>query len=247
VTQEKKKKKKYVVDEAKPQQSGVNITALGVPPAEPRDDGGDDKGHEEEEGEIPAMLKPDDVVPVQIGHVGGAELPAGQDDHPTDVGPEKTLVGVVRVELGIGVPMVSAVASGPPLDAALDGAGTCESEDILEGFRGVVGSMGPETVIACGDAEAGEVIVCDREKDGFPSKLGEVGADDAEDGGEGEDGDVEPVELVAPIAPREGRKGLLSLDGVVDVVVGDVEDVVVVVVDALRHGEGKRERERERG
>lgn len=83
--------------------------------------------------------------------------------------------------------------------------------------------MCPETVVACGDAETGDIVVENGKEEGLPSELDEVGADEANDGGDAEDNDVEPVKVVDKVVPSEWRKGLLSLESVFDVVVGDVE------------------------
>jgi hypothetical protein len=109
------------------------------------------------------VLPPDDLVAGEVGHVGDTDLASGLDEHPSDVSPPETLVGRVRVELGVGVAVVSAVAARPPLDRALDGARAGERETKLKRNRGVVRSVRPESVVTRGDAKTGDVVVDDTE------------------------------------------------------------------------------------
>lgn len=83
--------------------------------------------------------------------------------------------------------MVSTVAAGPPLYGALPRACACECQGVLEEDGGVVGAVGTETVVACGDAEACDVVVEDGEKEGLGLEGRVVGTDDANEGGEGEE------------------------------------------------------------
>jgi len=78
-------------------------------------------------------------------HKGGM----GHEGKRTDVRVEEALVGVVGVEVGVGVAMVGAVAARPPLDRALDGAGAKDGKEVLERGRSVVRAVGPEPVVTC--------------------------------------------------------------------------------------------------
>ena len=91
--------------------------------------------------------------------------------------------------------------------------------------------MGPKAVVARGNAEASEEVVKNGEEEGLPTEFGEGSANEAYNWGDAENDDVEPVKVVAPISPVEGRKGFLCREGVLDVVVGDVEVGGNVVVD----------------
>lgn len=68
------------------------------------------------------------------------------------MGVPEAFVSVVGVEVGVGVAVVGAVASGPPLDGTLDGTCTCGGEEVLEGLGGVVRTVSPETMVASGNA-----------------------------------------------------------------------------------------------
>ena len=57
----------------------------------------------------------------------------------------------IRIEMSIGVAVVSAVATGPPLNRALDGTGTKKSEHVFKGSRRVVRTVCPEAVISGSD------------------------------------------------------------------------------------------------
>ena len=105
-----------MVDEAKTSGTRIHIAAPEVTPAEPADNGGQDEAHADDEGAVPAVLPPDDLVLVQVADIGDTGLEAGLDEHPANVGPPEAVVGVVRVEGRVGVAVVRTVAATPPLD-----------------------------------------------------------------------------------------------------------------------------------
>ena len=67
-----------------------------------------------------AMLPLDNIVLREVANVRNTRSPAGLDKHPANVRPPETFVGVVRVQVGISIAVVSAVASRPPLDGTFD-------------------------------------------------------------------------------------------------------------------------------
>lgn len=98
------------------------------------------------------MLPADDLVLAEIGDIRDAGLAAGLDNHPAHMGPEETVVGAVRVEVGVGITVVRTVTTSPPLDRALDGTCTGDGEGVFEGFGRVIRAVGPETVVTRGYA-----------------------------------------------------------------------------------------------
>ena len=94
------------------------------PPVSPSKSGNqrwEGETHEQEQREVIVVLPLDDLVSRQVGNVGDSNLSSGLDDHPSDVGPPETFMGRVRVELGVGVSVVSSVSSRPPFDRSLYG------------------------------------------------------------------------------------------------------------------------------
>lgn len=132
-----------MMNEAQSEHASVNEAAFGVAPAKVGDEGGDGKGGDENQLDVPFVLPLDDRVASQVADVGDTGPSAGLDKHPANVGVEEALVGVVGVELGVGVTMVSSVATRPPLDGAFDSSGTRNSEEVLKGLRSVVGAVCP--------------------------------------------------------------------------------------------------------
>lgn len=65
----------------------------------------------------------------------------------------------VRVLLGISIAVMSPVVSGPPSRTALDGSGSSRCEENLKGECGLIRGMGPETMVASGDTQTGEVVI----------------------------------------------------------------------------------------
>ena len=61
----------------------------------------------------------------------------------TDMRPEETKVGVVWVELCVGISVMRAMPSAPPFYRALDCACASHGQEVLERFRGVVRAMSP--------------------------------------------------------------------------------------------------------
>lgn len=97
------------------------------------------------------MLPANDLVLAQVANVGDSRLAARLHHHPPHVGPEKTLVRRVRVEIRVCVPVVRAVSPRPPLDGPFDGPGATKGKEILEWEGGGIRAVGPKTVVAGSD------------------------------------------------------------------------------------------------
>lgn len=78
------------------------------------------------------MLPFDDGVLCEVRDVRHTGPSARLEEHPADVGKEKAFVGVVRVELGVCVAMVSTMATTPPLYGALNCTGSKDRQEVLE-------------------------------------------------------------------------------------------------------------------
>ena len=141
-----------MVDEAETSSAGVDIPAPEISPAKPAENGGEDETAGDNEGAVPAVLPPHDLVLAEIADVRNTRLATRLDEHPTDVREEEALVRVVRVQGRVGISVVRAVTAGPPFDRTLDRTSTSNRKEVLEGLRGVVRTVGPEAVVACGNA-----------------------------------------------------------------------------------------------
>lgn len=73
-----------------------------------------------------------------------------------------------RIELGICPTMVQAMSQDPPLDATLKSETADETEEAFEGSGGLERFMGPESVIADGDTEGGELPWEDGQEECLP-------------------------------------------------------------------------------
>lgn len=143
----RKARRTYVVDEAETGRTRKEESAREVAP-QAGDEGRDHKAEYDDEPHIPPVLPLDDGAPAQVADVGDTGLAAGLDEHPADVREEEALVRVVGIKVRVGVAVMRAVATRPPLDGALDGTGACSGQEVLQGLRRVVGAMCPETVVA---------------------------------------------------------------------------------------------------
>jgi len=67
---------------------------------------------------------------------------------------EETTHGIVWISVGLRIFVMDAMITGPVVDGALVGDGVAEHEEKTDGEGGGVGTVGPETMDADGDAEA---------------------------------------------------------------------------------------------
>jgi len=132
-----------VVDKQEPSGTGKEESALPVSPSEPSYKRGEDDTHEQKHRNVVLVLPPDDLVSGQVRDVGNSDLASRLDEHPSYMRPPETLVGRVRVELGVGVSVVCSMASRPPFDRALNSTGAGKGQGVLQRQRGVVRSVSP--------------------------------------------------------------------------------------------------------
>ena len=128
----------YMMDETQPQHTGIHISALRITPKIPRDECGDGESHNEDQRDEVLVLPLDDCAPGEVRHVRCTGSATGFEHDPSYMGIEEPLMGVVWVKVGVGVTMVSTMATTPPLDRALHSTCTGNREDVLEWETGVV-------------------------------------------------------------------------------------------------------------
>lgn len=143
-----------MVNKDQTQKRRVVPAAPVVTPKETGNNSGKDESDEENEFDVPSVLEADDRVLVQIANIGDTGLATRLEKHPTDMRPDEAVVSVVRVKVRIGITMMSAVPSRPPLDGPLDGTSSRNSEDILQRLGRVVSTMCPQPVISGGDSKS---------------------------------------------------------------------------------------------
>lgn len=136
----------------------------------------------------------------------------------------------VRVLVSVGVAVVSTVVAGPPSDGTLNSTSADEGEENLERRGGLVGSVGPETVVAGSDAETGPVVVEDRPQQRLEGQRSPESGDAAHQRDAADEEDVEPVDVLVPVLAGHGIFG--------DVLLGRVVLGVAVGLRGLRHSGG---------
>jgi hypothetical protein len=88
------------------------------------------------------VLPSDNRVGVQVGDVNTAGLlGVVEENHPADVGVQKTLADRVRILVSIGESVVDTVTSGPPSNRALDGTAGESSEENTQRKTSAVRTM----------------------------------------------------------------------------------------------------------
>jgi hypothetical protein len=207
------------------QEAGGTSKEVSTTPVTPKgtgNNGGQNDRHKEQQPDIVLVLEADNGVVDEVGDVSDTGLAAGLENHPANVRPEQTVVSSIGIEISVGVTMVSTVSSRPPLDRTLDGTSSGKGEDVLEGDRSVVGTMCPQTMVACSDTQTGHKVPKDG-KDGSLELEGDGHkAVDSDEGCEGEGEGADPVDVLERITPGNWRKRLRVLERVLDIVVGDV-------------------------
>lgn len=131
------------MDEAESENARIYEASSGVVPQEFGDHGWNDEARDEDKLNVVFVLPFDDLALAQVTNISDARFPAWLQQHPTDMRIPETLVGVVRVEVGIGVTMVCAVTPRPPLDGTLYCSSTRKRQEILKRQRGIVRAMSP--------------------------------------------------------------------------------------------------------
>lgn len=140
-----------MVYKAETEYTRVHEPSLPVTPAKAGDKSREEEAHEEYERNVVLVLPPDDRVLGKVGYISNTRLAAGLDKHPTDVRIPEPTVSVVRVEVGVGVTVVGAVTTRPPLDRAFGRTGACDSQHVLKWLGGIIRPVCPKTVVASGD------------------------------------------------------------------------------------------------
>jgi hypothetical protein len=137
-----------LLNEADSKDAGIDEATQPVTPAETTDKGWQSKSHEKYAFEVVAVLPDNDGVLVEIGDVGATSmLGALLENHPAEVRVEKTLADGVGVLFGVGVAVVRTMLPGPPSNGTLDSTSSNSGEINLEGKRGLVRCVSPETMV----------------------------------------------------------------------------------------------------
>lgn len=212
--------------------TGVDKTSLPVAPAKATDEGGQNNGHEDENVNVVLVLESDNPVVVEVRNVSSAlVLGVGHKQHPAKVGEPESLSGVVRVLVGVGPSVVDSVRRGPPSDGALDSSSSKQSKDDSNGQSGLVGSMGPHSVVAGGDTETGAHVIADSKRGGLPVEGDEGSGSKGRQRQRNHQNEVEPVDVLVPVGPGEGLLGnvaaLVVVGALAHLNAGGVLDLVV--------------------
>lgn len=101
----------------------------------------------------------------------------------------------VRVCVGVGEPVVSAVAPTPEANRALEGTGATEAEEDLQRQGGRVGAVRPEAVVPCSDAYPGPEVQKDGKDQGWSGQRRVVCIVNGDDRDEDEEARLEPVNV----------------------------------------------------
>ena len=133
-----------LLDEENAEDAGIDETTTVVTPAEASDESGEDQTHKGDDREVVLVLPDDNGVIIEVGDVSAADsLWVLLHEHPAKVRVEETLADRVRILVGVGVAVVSAVIARPPSDGTLDGTSANSGEEDLKGERGRVRRVRP--------------------------------------------------------------------------------------------------------
>jgi hypothetical protein len=185
-----------MLDEAKSSSTSEEKSAAPITPEVSGDKGRDKETHDDDEGEVDAVLPADDGVLVEIAHVCDTGLAARLDEHPTEMGPPKTVMGAIGVKIGVGVAVVGTMTTAPPFNGTFDGTGTRHRQKVAEGTRSVVGTMRPETMVSRSNAQSSDKVVPDTPQEGLELPFRRENTVDREGGCHSEYDDRDPLELI---------------------------------------------------
>ena len=121
-----------MMDETEPENAGVDQATHRVSPSIMRHGSREDKGEGDDEREIPAVLPSDNLTLPEVTDISDTWLAPGFHEHPPNVRIPEAAVSVVRIEVGVGIAMMSAMATAPPLDGTLNSSGSGNSEGVLQ-------------------------------------------------------------------------------------------------------------------
>lgn len=110
----------------------IYISSTSIVPAEPGNNCRYDETHEENQLDVMLVLPPHDGALAQIADVRHTGPTARLQKHPTYMRVPETLMGIVRVEVGVGIAMVRPVTSGPPFNRAFHSSGSSKGEVVLQ-------------------------------------------------------------------------------------------------------------------
>lgn len=175
-----------VVNEEKTSGSREEEPSSPISPSKTSYDGREDESHTDDEVHVPTVLPADNLVLGEIGDIGNTGSATRLNEHPSNVRPPESLVSRVRVEVGIGVAMVSTVTTRPPFDRTFNCARSSESEEILQRKRSRVCLVCPQTMVTCRHSETSVEVVQDRPEGGLPPDFCRKSTIDGKDGDHGE-------------------------------------------------------------
>src|SRR6267154_510324 len=127
-----------VVDEDQSGGTSIYISPAPITPEQTRDNSGNTKTHEEDERDIPTVLPPDHFVLAKVRDVCYPGFTPWLHDHPANVGPQETAMGIVGIKIGIRITVVRAVSTRPPLDRPLHSTSAHSSKEVLQRLGCVV-------------------------------------------------------------------------------------------------------------
>eukprot|EP00732_Lithocolla_globosa_P004055 Lithocolla_globosa_v1_NODE_3516_length_1651_cov_2.508772.p2 type:complete len:136 gc:universal NODE_3516_length_1651_cov_2.508772:566-973(+) len=118
---------------------------------------------------------------LEINHFGSLEIRdigtkfvgrIRQHQHPTKMAVPKAPFGVVWIKVGVGVTMMDAMASTPPLDRALHRCRPTKTEKETHDGVGSISTMRPQAVVSSRDTKPSKEIIDHRENSCVESERG---------------------------------------------------------------------------
>lgn len=220
-----------LLDEKNPKNSSIDEATPPITPEGTARHRGENETHEDDDLEVMAMLPDHDRVFVQIGDVCATNsLGVLLHQHPTKVRIQKALADRVWILVGIGIPMMGAMISGPPSDRSFHRSTADGGQKDPKGCCCRIGSMSPQSMVALkrvgrvllasglipsalafseakltsSDPEACHEIVDVGEQSRLPIKWHPEGLNAPVQRHADDQGDVQPVDMLIPIGSGDG-------------------------------------------
>ena len=127
-----------MVNDRESQEACEVYAAPPVIPQQAGDGRRQEEAKNERERKEPPVLPIRNPVLFKVDCISRARPDAGFGEHPSQMRPPQATMSAVWIKVGVSVAVMSTMLPAPPSYGTLHGTSTCDGEEVLQRFRGVV-------------------------------------------------------------------------------------------------------------